>query len=276
VNDFYVYILFHPETAVPFYVGKGRKNRMNAHRSDWRGNEDRAAVFRYAADNGLEVPAVKVMTGLSETAALQGEELYIAAIGRMPAGPLVNRDDGGRGGRNLCPISRGRIAAAARVNSLGRIHTAATIEKMKLAAKERGMSQACRDAQRIALKGKTVPREIALARGAKNKGKPHTPEHTAAIKATLAGRKPAAKTIEALKLYYAARKAAVPERTCVECSGAFKPKRRAQAFCCKTCSGTANSRKRANAGCRREERPWLDREGRARSHQEPVADRHPG
>ena len=97
MNDFYVYILFHPETGLPFYVGKGRNRRIRAHLSDLRCNSEKAEIVKRAIALGLDIPAVKVKEGLKEFEAFRLEEIYIAVIGRSPDGPLVNRSDGGQG-----------------------------------------------------------------------------------------------------------------------------------------------------------------------------------
>lgn len=246
MSEFYVYVLFHPETGAPFYVGKGCKNRLNAHKTDLRGNADRAKIIRSALEKGLDIPAIKVSEGLSEIEAFRREEAYIVAIGRKPEGPLVNKNDGGVGRRHPDPEVRARIAEAARIASTGRRHTAETRAKMRASANGRRPSAKCHEALVKARTGKKLDPEFAIQRAAWKKGRPHSPEHVAAIKKALAGKAPSSATVEGRHRWLAAKMAAKSDRQCPICQSIFRPKRSAQMFCCMSCSGTYNRAKRKN------------------------------
>jgi hypothetical protein len=103
VSDFYIYIYFRPN-GVPCYVGKGRGRRWRDHFRATR-NPHLANIIKTA---GGEIPVAKIHVGLSEAQAFQFEVALIKAIGRKPAGPLVNLTDGGEGptGQKMSPQAR--------------------------------------------------------------------------------------------------------------------------------------------------------------------------
>lgn len=97
-RDFYVYVLFD-WLGVPRYVGKGKGGRMYIHEREsdprnWMKNE----FIELTVQMLDEVPKLKVREKLLENEAFETEIALIAAIGRFPAGPLVNMTDGGEGG----------------------------------------------------------------------------------------------------------------------------------------------------------------------------------
>lgn len=111
-NDFYVYALFRMDREEPFYVGKGRGDRLNDHlKYPHRGeNRHKSNIIRKCAAAGIEIQTRKLREGLSEEVAYQAEIEEIARIGRRPHGPLVNRTDGGEGFRGLSRTEQHRSA----------------------------------------------------------------------------------------------------------------------------------------------------------------------
>lgn len=246
MNDFYVYILFHPETGLPFYVGKGRNRRIRAHLSDLRCNSEKAEIVKRAIALGLDIPAVKVKEGLKEFEAFRLEEIYIAVIGRSPDGPLVNRSDGGQGRTNPSAEARARLAEAVRLARTGTTLPPEVRAKISAAARGRKPSPQNVEAVRRANTGRHVPEELALRRSAWKRGKAHSPGHVAAIRAALKGRSPSAATLEARRKQVALARAAKPRKTCPICKANFLPRRAKQEFCSKSCSGTNNRRQVKN------------------------------
>lgn len=96
---FYVYILFRPWNGIPFYVGKGQRQRFTIHerKAEKHPNKHLANIIKKAKSLKLAVPKVIIQSGLSETTSFKIEIAFIAAIGRGKNGPLVNLTDGGEG-----------------------------------------------------------------------------------------------------------------------------------------------------------------------------------
>lgn len=159
-TDFYVYVIFRPN-GIPCYVGKGRGDRMQAHKRR-KGNLHLAAIY---AMNGGALPAVKVRCDLSESEAFETECALIAALGREPhGGVLVNLTDGGEGTAGWTPgpgwVAKRKESAAAmwqdpvmrqrfcraklgNSNSKGQVHSdewkAANAERMRGNQNTKGM-----------------------------------------------------------------------------------------------------------------------------------------
>jgi hypothetical protein len=93
VNDYYVYQWVDHDLGQPFYVGKGRDQRMNSMRN-------RSSRFKaYLAEHPNCSPEI-VVDGLTEDEAYDAEREYIAEC-RSNGVPLVNIAYGGRGGIHL-------------------------------------------------------------------------------------------------------------------------------------------------------------------------------
>jgi hypothetical protein len=89
-SDYYTYILFDP-SATPRYVGKGTKNRWNAHDTDESGTNPRKEEFIKETLAILgEIPKIKIAENLTQEEALELESIFIHAIGIYPDGPLTN------------------------------------------------------------------------------------------------------------------------------------------------------------------------------------------
>jgi group I intron endonuclease len=83
---YYVYIYTHPETRVPFYVGKGTGMRMYKHLSETYGNTEnkkKYAVIKSIRNKGMEPIVEKVIDGVSEETAYDVEAHLIASYGRL-------------------------------------------------------------------------------------------------------------------------------------------------------------------------------------------------
>ena len=93
MSDFYVYALFDAFGVVR-YIGKGKNSRWTQHTTN---KKSRKSFIEQAVALLGDVPRVKIREGLSEFAAYKLENDLIRAIGREPAGPLVNRTDNGSG-----------------------------------------------------------------------------------------------------------------------------------------------------------------------------------
>ena len=116
-GKFYIYAAFRPWNGTPCYIGKGGRNdRMSTHQMRGVRHPNRlfANIFKKAQRMGQNVIFVKLRMGLSEAEALAAEMALIAAVGRKPHGPLVNRTDGGEGSSGLfhTPKSRSMMRAA--------------------------------------------------------------------------------------------------------------------------------------------------------------------
>lgn len=98
---YYVYVLFD-WLGVPFYVGKGCRNRIEMHekRTD-PGNPLKNEIIEQTYTMLGEVPKMLVQENLPEKTAFKVEIALIGAIGRLDlgTGPLVNLTSGGDGGR---------------------------------------------------------------------------------------------------------------------------------------------------------------------------------
>jgi hypothetical protein len=106
-NSYYVYALLDPRKIVsasystdsfgdvkfdfePFYIGKGKGNRLNGHVSAAIRNDGcnryKESKIRNILRSGLQVVSVKIKCGLTENYALDLEEQLIRVIGRKVAG----------------------------------------------------------------------------------------------------------------------------------------------------------------------------------------------
>jgi len=106
MNDvFYVYVLKYPN-GTPFYVGKGKENRMNSHEQEARGNKatkfyanpQKISIIRKIWQNGEQVIKEKMVENLTEEQAFEIEIELIKKYGlQKHGGLLVNLTYGGEG-----------------------------------------------------------------------------------------------------------------------------------------------------------------------------------
>ena len=112
MKSFYTYIYIDPDNRQPFYVGKGTGNRFRCHVNNahaWeRGTHIVSAEAARKYEKILEIEqrgskpdVVIVFESEKEIDALRMEEKIIKFFGRLDLGegPLLNMNDGGRGGR---------------------------------------------------------------------------------------------------------------------------------------------------------------------------------
>lgn len=126
---FYVYILARP-TGKPFYVGKGKRNRIYAHENEARTDCQchKCRVIRKIWKSGGEVQRYKVLTTHDEMEAYAYEAQLITLIGRES---LVNLRDGGRDGGNFTDAALIEIGAAARARWSDPAYRAARLEEIQ-------------------------------------------------------------------------------------------------------------------------------------------------
>lgn len=177
--DYYVYVLFRPDTGTPFYVGKGRGRRWTNHKHHVRpGRSHKDNIIARAKARGLDVPVVKIACGLTNDAAIEREIALIAAIGREPLGPLVNLTSGGEGASGISEATKDKRRANMH-------HLRTPTAKAKRVLARTGMPVAAETRLKIStsLKGRKQPADLVARRAVSNSvaqkgrpGRPHTEE----------------------------------------------------------------------------------------------------
>lgn len=173
-NYFYVYIHLKSTDGSTFYVGKG-----SGRRAYWRNGRNKH-WHSIVAKHGYDVHIIA--DSLTENEAFRIEKETIAYYGKAN---LCNYTDGGDGasGAKRTQATKDLI----RQKMLGRQFSAETIEKMKLAAKQRGP-------------------EFQEKRAAKLRGRKHTQEHKDKIAAAGMGRQVSDKTRAKLSALHIGKK----------------------------------------------------------------------
>ena len=118
MNDYYVYIYYHPVTMVPFYVGMGKGKRKMAHLKEAikdplpQAGQHKLNVIRKLLKEGQEPVIQQVIDGLTRDEAKHKEEQLIESIGRIDlgTGTLTNQTKGGDGNRGWSLEQRRRMA----------------------------------------------------------------------------------------------------------------------------------------------------------------------
>lgn len=203
-NIYYVYVLFRPWDGSPFYIGKGKWNRWLVHQSRTRrhSNLRLTNIFEKASRLGMEIPKVKVRSGLTESEAFKVEIALITAIGRGKGSPLVNLTDGGEGASN--PSEESRIKRGAAIRGIPR--SAET--KAKISAKLLGHEQSVEARIKIGLKSKamwTNPETRSFLSGV-NRGVKRSKEFRDKVSAFHKGRTPSIETRSKMSIAAKGRK----------------------------------------------------------------------
>lgn len=81
-NIYYVYALIDPRTDMPFYVGKGKNNRMFNHLKEKTSGVKKNNKIFEIREAGFEPIAIKLLENLSEDNAYKSEEDIIKSLGR--------------------------------------------------------------------------------------------------------------------------------------------------------------------------------------------------
>lgn len=107
---YYVYFLLDPRTSQPFYVGKGRDNRMTSHEVAVLGNYKTATLphhdrIRELHAEGMHPVHQKFQADLTEKEALLLEKSLIEQYGRVinDTGILLNKSPGSETGSGISP-----------------------------------------------------------------------------------------------------------------------------------------------------------------------------
>lgn len=175
--DFYVYAYIDPRDDTPFYIGKGKGNRLWRHLLPCCLHK---RTFFYNKINkmhreGIEPTIVKLIEGLSEGEAHGLESFFIKGLGRRTdhknPGPLCNLTNGGEGssGRAVSDETRYKISASHKGRSFTEEHCRKMSEqrkgiplsketRQKMSESSKGRKQSEETRQRIAktLKGHEV------------------------------------------------------------------------------------------------------------------------
>lgn len=196
-KSFYVYVLFR-DNSEPFYVGKGRGLRWLWHEKSARegGDTHKDRLIRQILSRRADVPKVKVREGLTNDEARELEVALIAAIGREPRGPLINKTRGGDG--CVEPSDDVRIAMGAankgrKLSAETRAKMSASKKGFKITAEARAIGAAKRiglkrtEETKAKMRAAKLGRKLTLAHvakiAAKNRGKVQSPEARAKISA---------------------------------------------------------------------------------------------
>jgi len=109
---FYVYVIFHPITGHPCYIGKGTNRRDRRQAREPKNRRLRSLANKYG-----DLPVVRIRDCLTEAEAFVIERALIGALGRTKDnGCLYNVTKGGDGveGMRHTPESKAKIAASHR------------------------------------------------------------------------------------------------------------------------------------------------------------------
>lgn len=157
-NDYYVYVYCDPRTSsnlivddvkfdyLPFYIGYGRKNRINFHLKMKDSNLLKINKIKSIISDGYNPLIFKIRENLEQKIASNVEKYYIKEIGtilevlNVKKGPLTNQTPGGDGGptffkRKLSEEHKDKI----RKGNTGKIFSDERIKNMSIAQKNRNI-----------------------------------------------------------------------------------------------------------------------------------------
>jgi hypothetical protein len=230
-NEFYVYIYLDPRKPgeykydeysfnyEPFYVGKGKGNRMYDHINEVRDTYKNNKIQKILSEEyNLENYIIKIEDYMEEQDAFDLEIEMISLIGRLDleTGPLTNLTDGGEG-------------------SSGRLNTKETKEKISNSLKGHKVSEETRKKQSKIKKGKEPW----------NKGKKNSQVAWNKGKKNIYSEETKKKMSEAVKNR-------VYIRTCQNCQCNFKSKGTATKYC-DNCKRIINEEKKILKELKRKE-----------------------
>lgn len=132
MNDSYVYTLVDPRNNLPFYVGKGRGERCNAHVAEAKYYVKRKSLklnkIRKLLRLGMMPIVVKVEENVSDKQAIDLECLLIAEM-RDIGFQLTNMTDGGDGAQGYKHTEEHKRWASE--TQIGRVFSEETKQKMR-------------------------------------------------------------------------------------------------------------------------------------------------
>ena len=179
-TSFYVYIYLNPLKPgkytygnfisfqfEPFYIGKGKKDRIYIHLKEKK-KSHKFYIIQKIRKNNQEPIIEKLNFDLDDTNSKELEIFYIKIIGRsdLKLGPLTNQTDGGEGkNRVLCS---GETRKKLSKNFKGKHHSVETKKKISEAKKCKKQSEEHKRKNSEAHKGNT--------NGRGNIGRKHTEE----------------------------------------------------------------------------------------------------
>lgn len=191
-NIYYVYQLRLENSDKPFYIGKGKGNRITNHFTDSsrKLNNIKNKIISKAEKQGIKILSEFLCTGLSEESALSLEMKLIKLLGRrdINTGILANMTDGGEGKSGAIASLETRKKRSESLKICGRDWTPSEETKAKISK---------------TLKGRPITQEIL----AKRIGKKHSESHSTNIS-------------NALKMYL--ENNSRPTGICQYCNGEFQ------------------------------------------------------
>ncbi len=181
-NNFYIYAYLDPRKQgeyiyedlkfdyEPFYVGKGKNDRIEKSLLDYRGNDYKKNKIQKIYQLGLKPIKLKLFENLNEKESLEKEKEIILKIGRSyEKGPLTNIQKGGNGGDTYYIDNNSRRRIEKRLHTIeinkekGVIYSWKLSEEAKLKISQKN-------------KGKTRSKEVKENLRIKNLGKKRSEE----------------------------------------------------------------------------------------------------